>query len=59
MDGAAKRVLSTHLLGEKYDSRHGLRLVSIGSSWKRVSFRLVIGLVFEKNVEKALGFSNL
>lgn len=33
-------VLATSKLGEKCDSRHGLRLVNIGSSWKRVSFRL-------------------
>lgn len=53
-------VFATSMLGEKRDLRQGVRLVNIGSSWTRVSFRLYVLLCFfGKNVEKALGFSNL
>lgn len=37
----------------------GLDMLNVGSSWKRVSFRLHIPSVCGKNVAKSLGFSNL
>lgn len=49
-------VFATSMLGEKRDLRQGVRLVNIGSSWTRVSFRLYVLLCFFwKKCRKSLG----